>query len=83
MLFRSKNNNEMTSILIDKYCKLDRKCVELTSRIFEKYQLTNRSYTKLIKTSRTIADLDGSENINSEHIIEAFSYRKAFYKYFN
>ena len=78
-----KNNNEMTSILIDKYCKLDRKCVELTSRIFEKYQLTNRSYTKLIKTSRTIADLDGSENINSEHIIEAFSYRKAFYKYFN
>ena len=55
----------MTSKDIDKYCVLDDKSREITNKIFDKYKLSNRSYTKLIKISRTIADLEGEEKINS------------------
>ena len=54
----------------------------ITNKIFDKYKLSNRSYTKLIKISRTIADLEGEEKINSNNIMEAFSFRKAYYDYF-
>ena len=77
-----KSNNEMTSSMIDKYCNLDNESMELTDRIFNKYKLSNRSYVKLIKMARTIADLEESENIESNHIMEAFSFRKAYYTYF-
>ena len=83
--FENKNiytNNEMTSKDIDKYCVLDDKSREITNKIFDKYKLSNRSYTKLIKISRTIADLEGEEKINSNNIMEAFSFRKAYYDYF-
>lgn len=75
-------NNEMTSRMIDKFCHLDDKSREITSEIFNKYKLSNRSYTKLIKMARTIADLEEEENINSNHIMEAFSFRNAYYTYF-
>ncbi|MEG0050723.1 MAG: YifB family Mg chelatase-like AAA ATPase [Terrisporobacter sp.] len=77
-----KNNNEMTSKMIDKYCKLDNKSMNLTNQLFNKYKLSNRSYIKLIKMARTIADLEGVENIDYNHIMEAFSFRKAYYTYF-
>ena len=54
----------------------------MTNLIFSKYKLSNRSYTKLLKMARTIADLDGSDIINSNHVNESFSYRKAYYTYF-
>ena len=72
----------MTSRMIDKFCPLDDKSREITSEIFNKYKLSNRSYTKLIKMARTIADLEEEENINSNHIMEAFSFRNAYYTYF-
>ena len=50
--------------------------------IYNKHELSNRSYTKLIKVARTIADLEGEENINSNHILESYSFRKAYYTYF-
>ena len=75
-------NNEIRSSKLDEYCKLDREAKKITEIIFNKYKLSNRSYTKLIKMSRTIADLDESNIIKSSHINEAFSYRKAYYTYF-
>ena len=85
--YRFKNdsissNNEIKSSKIDKYCELDKNAVEITKLIFNKYKLSNRSYTKLLKMARTIADLDDSDTIKSNHINEAFSYRKAYYTYF-
>lgn len=77
-----KCNNDMSSVMVDKYCKLDEKCISLTNEIFNKYKLSNRSYIKLIKMARTIADLEEEKNINTNHIMEAFSYRKAYYTYF-
>ena len=77
-----KSNNEIKSSQINKYCKLDKESNLIAKKIFDKYKLSNRSYTKLLKTARTIADLESSENINKNHILEAFSYRKGYYKYF-
>ena len=68
-------NDEMNSSMISEYCKLDNECMEAINLIFDKYKLSNRSYTKLLKVARTIADLDGSEKIELEHITEAVQYR--------
>ena len=77
-----KNNNEIKSYQINKYCKLDEDASKIAKKIFTKYNLSNRSYTKLLKTARTIADLDLCKDINKNHLLEAFSYRKGYYKYF-
>ena len=77
-----KTNDEMNSSMINEYCKLNDEGRETINLIFNKYKLSNRSYTKLLKVARTIADLDEENNIKSNHIIEAFSFRKVYYKYF-
>ncbi len=51
--------------------------------IFNKYRLSNRSYIKLLKVARTIADLDQRENIKESDILEAFSMRRTYYTYFS
>lgn len=76
-------NSQMTSEDIEKYCYLDQDSSMMASRIYKKYGLSNRSYTRLLKLARTIADLEARETISSKDILEAFSYRKAYYKYFN
>lgn len=75
-------NNEIKSSKLNLYCKLNNGAQNMVKLIFNKYKLGNRSYTKLIKTARTIADLDNKNLIEQNHILEAFSYRKAYYKYF-
>lgn len=77
-----KANSEIKSSYLNKYCNMNIDAEEALKAIFKKYNLSNRSYTKLLKMSRTIADLEGKENIGYENIIEAFSFRKAFYNYF-
>lgn len=77
-----KTNDEIKSSKLLDYCKLESDGLSTLNLILGKYKLSNRSYTKLLKVSRTIADLEESENINSSHIMEAFSFRKAYYTYF-
>ncbi|MBO3443617.1 YifB family Mg chelatase-like AAA ATPase [Clostridium sp. CCUG 7971] len=77
-----KTNDEIKSSEILTYCKLNDEALSTTKLILNKYKLSNRSYTKLIKVARTIADLEGSNFINNNHIMEAFSFRKAYYTYF-
>ena len=48
---------------------------------FNKYKFSARTYNKVLKVSRTIADLDGKENINEAHILEAIRYRSLDSKY--
>ena len=73
----------MNSSMINKYCKLSEDVVATIDLIFSKYKLSNRSYTKLLQVARTIADLEGEKDLNSNHIMEAFSFRKTYYKYFD
>lgn len=57
------------------YCSLDDVCADLMHRAFDAFGLTARSYDRILKVARTIADLDCSQEIKSEHIAEAIQYR--------
>jgi magnesium chelatase family protein len=57
------------------YCHLTEDCAELMKNAFEVMGLTARSYDRILKVARTVADLDGSETIKPQHIAEAIQYR--------
>lgn len=69
------SNSEMNAKLIKKYCELDKESLELLKMAVNKLNLSARSYNKILKVSRTIADLDSSLKIKSTHIAEALQYR--------
>ena len=75
------SNSELTPTLIEKYCKLDDNCRKLLQNAFEKLGLSARAYSRIIKVARTIADLDGKENIEMNHLAEAIGYRSLDRKY--
>ena len=58
-----------------KYCELDDECAQLMKDAFEAMGLTARSYDRILKVARTVADMDGSERIQPQHIAEAIQYR--------
>ena len=58
-----------------RFCQLDNNSAALMKQAFDVFGLTARSYDRILKVARTIADLDGSEQIRSEHIAEAIQYR--------
>ncbi|UUV18793.1 YifB family Mg chelatase-like AAA ATPase [Fusobacteria bacterium ZRK30] len=72
----SKINGNMTPKEIKIYCKLDDKSKKILIDSIDVFGLSGRSYDKVLKVGRTIADLEGSENIELSHIMEALSYRK-------
>lgn len=57
------------------YCVLDAQAADLIRRAFDVFGLTARSYDRILKVARTIADLEGSANITADHIAEAVQYR--------
>ena len=59
-----------------RYCALDNRSAELMRRAFDSLGLTARSYDRILRVARTIADLAGSEHIQSQHIAEAIRYRR-------
>ena len=74
-------NAQMTSSDIKKYCKLDHQSVQLVEESFTKLNLSARAYNRILKVARTIADLDGSQNITVRHIAESLQYRTLDRKY--
>ena len=77
-----KFNSQLSGENIKKYCKLNKEEQHLMEKIYTTMDLSIRAYDKIIKVARTIADLDGENTIKSNHIVEAFSFRKTYYKYF-
>ncbi|MBQ8272052.1 MAG: YifB family Mg chelatase-like AAA ATPase [Tidjanibacter sp.] len=68
-------NAMMNSAMIAEFCPLDEQCSALLGRAMERLSLSARAYNRIIKVARTIADLEGAEQINSSHIAEAIGYR--------
>ena len=58
-----------------RHCALDEDSSELMKAAFESMGLTARSYDRILKVARTVADMDGSEKIEPHHIAEAIQYR--------
>lgn len=74
-------NSQMNIEHIEKYCKLSNDAQAFLKSAFKKAALSARSYHRVLKVSRTIADLDGSNDIELNHIGEALNFRKTFIKY--
>lgn len=68
-------NSAMTTQEIEKYCKLDEEAENILHKAFEKFSMSMRGYHKILKVARTIADIEGSEDIKAIHIKEALMYR--------
>jgi len=68
-------NAQMNTKLIKKYCSLEENAKELLKLAMTELGLSARAYDKILKVSRTIADLTGSGQIKTEHLSEAIQYR--------
>lgn len=73
---KNKTNSQMIQEDIKKYCHLNKEEKDLMKRAAERMAFSARSFDKILKVSRTIADLEGEEQIKKEHILEALSFRK-------
>jgi len=71
----SHANARMSPKEIKKHCRLDDECQELLKMAMTELNLSARAYDRILKVSRTIADLDRSEAIQTQHIQEAIQYR--------
>lgn len=70
------NNSQMSGNQIKRFCKLNKESKDLLKYAYEEYGLSTRVYNRILKVSRTIADLCGSADIEENHIIEALQYRR-------
>ena len=68
-------NAQLTDQLMDKYCQIDEKGNEILKSAVNNLKLSARSYTRIKKVSRTIADMEQSKKIKAEHVAEAIQYR--------
>lgn len=76
--FRGKDifsNSRMTQRQIKKYCVIGAEAENLLETAVDRLGLSARAYTRILKVSRTIADLDNSAGIHADHIAEAVQYR--------
>lgn len=76
-------NAKMTPKMTREYCVLDDEADELLHLSFDSFAMSARAYDKILRLARTIADLDDSENIKSEHIAEALQFRTLDRKYWD
>ena len=68
-------NAQMTERMIHQYAEPDEASIALLRTAMEKFSLSARAYNRILKVARTIADLDGSERVEVQHISEAIGYR--------
>ena len=68
-------NAQMTERMIHQYSEPDASSMDMLRMAMERLKLSARAYSRILKVARTIADLDNSEKVQSQHIAEAIGYR--------
>jgi len=68
-------NAQMTEPMLHEYAEPDAEAMEMLKMAMKRFSLSARAYSRILKVARTIADLEGSENVRLPHIAEAVSYR--------
>lgn len=76
-------NGELDGRKLEKYCVMTGGADKLLEQAYEQFQFSTRAYHKILKTARTIADMESSEKIKEEHICEALTYRAYDKKYWS
>ena len=77
--YKGKNfsyNSELPGAEVKRYCILTKDAKECMEEAFERLELSARSYHRILKTARTIADLEGKDRLERKHLCEAISYRE-------
>ncbi len=69
-------NAQLEGAMLDTYCYLSENCHTLLKAAHEKLNLSARANTRILRVARTIADLDDSDHIMEQHLLEAISYRE-------
>jgi magnesium chelatase family protein len=68
-------NAQMTNRQIKKFCEIDEASQKLLEMAIDRFGLSARAYTRILKVARTIADLEAQVNIQPAHLSEAIQYR--------
>ncbi len=68
-------NAQMTERMLHQFAEPDAASLEMLRKAMERFKLSARAYTRILKVARTIADLEGSEKVQRQHIAEAIGYR--------
>ena len=71
-----RSNSQLSPNQIREFCVLDAEGQQLMRDAFVKWKLSARSYHRILKVARTVADLDGCEHIKRDHLLEALGYRQ-------
>lgn len=75
------SNSQISNRDIKEYCNLTNSSQKIMKNAFDKFKFSARTYNKILKVARTIADLDGKFNIEDKHVLEAIRYRSMDSKY--
>lgn len=84
--YRNENvtsNSQLSTNQMKKYIKLSPEVEKTAKLAFDKYNFSVRSFNKIIKMTRTIADLEGNSEIEQKHLLEAVRYRSLDDKYWS
>jgi magnesium chelatase family protein len=73
----ARTNSKMTEKELALFSKIPPETQDFLAEAVEKGRLTGRTYTKVLKVARTIADLNNVQDIRMEHVLEAIQYRKS------